>query len=692
MIQLFGLPLNTLMIVLLVITVIIVGGTVVLALTNKIFFKIGARNIPRRRTQMVLIVFALMLSTTLLSSVLATGDVMTAAVQSVAIYNWANVDEIIQGGQGSLGFFDDRVYYQLRSRINNDPTIAAIGVSLTETNLLVADETSRQVRSGVTALGILNASEQGFGGMQEVGSKVHLSTAQLGPNDVYLNQTVAQLLNAHKGDTLYLYSQRWPGKRYAFQVQAIVQNGGLVGQLPYIVAGIQPFRQIEGRRDDISQIFVENSGGGGINGIGLSDFVSSTLVRWLPHAEHVIEVKQQGVQDSQLASDIFSRIFTLFALFALAIGLLLIFLIFVLLAAERRTEMGMARAIGVQRRHLILMFLFEGTIYDLIASFVGLAVGVGIGALLVLLLQPLLVSFNFPLKLTIQPHSLIIAYCLGVIFTFFSVALSSWLVSRMTVVEAIRDLPEPQRNQWSLGETCLRILELVGIAHRIIPRHSERSEHQVSRRQRLRHVRRVLLEQLPDAILRLIAALVRLGFLPLLVGYLLMQNGLENTEIVPFSLGLTLIVLGGGLLIRSAIAYILYLSHHRTGGETGWRHLRRAGWAGVGSLLGAALRCAGEPRPAALPGRHRNLLRRGHDDGAWHRLGLDCQRASACAAGIETVRGSARPLCDDAPGLRLSAAPPLPHRLERGDVQPRRLRHDGNGDHYQCHAEQLRQH
>src|SRR5207248_11583563 len=115
-------------------------------------------------------------------------------------------------------------------------------------------------------------------------------------------------------------------------------------------------------------------------------------------------VSPQGVQNSQKADDLFSRVFALFALFALAIGLLLIFLIFVLLAAERRAEMGMARAIGVQRRHLVLMFLFEGTVYDLLASFVGLALGLGLGTLLVFLLGPILARFNFPLKLTLQPR------------------------------------------------------------------------------------------------------------------------------------------------------------------------------------------------------------------------------------------------------------------------------------------------
>src|SRR5437763_3302331 len=214
------------------------------------------------------------------------------------------------------------------------------------------------------------------------------------------------------------------------------------------MSNIQYFRAIEQHSDDITQIFIANRG---TNGVDLSDRVTRSLNFWIPRDVHVIQVKQQGVQNSQKAEDIFSRVFALFSLFALAIVLLLIFLIFVLLAAERRVEMGMARAIGVKRRHLILTFLFEGTLYDLLASLVGLLFGVGVGAFIIIILGPILARFNFPLQLTFQPRSLIIAYCLGVIFTFCSVAISSWLVSRMTIVEAIRNLPESGRGRNELG-------------------------------------------------------------------------------------------------------------------------------------------------------------------------------------------------------------------------------------------------
>jgi len=561
MTQLFGVPLDTLTTILLVITVIIVGGVGLLAITNAIFFKIGVRNIPRRRTQMLLIVFALMLSTTLLSSVLATGDVITAAVQTVAVSNLGAVDETIQG-DGSPGFFDDRIYFQLRDHVRNDPNIAAIGAALIEQGILIADVSSRQVRSKVTALAIIPGSEQGFGGMQDDSGKVQHHIVELQGNEIYLNHTLAVLLNAHAGDTLYLYSKRWPGKRYTMHVRAIVADGGLIGGQPYILSQVKTFRDIEHRFDDLTQIFVSIRGTD-TSGVDVSEEVQRTLRQAIPSYLHVNEVKERGARFAQLADDIFSRIFALFALFALAIGLLLIFLIFVLLAAERRAEMGMSRAIGVLRRHLVFMYLFEGTVYDLISSFIGLLIGLGIGTVLFFFLGPIMARFNFPLKLVIQPRSMVIAYCLGMIFTFCSVGVSAWVVSRMTIVDALRNLPESERPRASLAEIFLRFFKLLrhfGATHTL---------------------RRLVFEQLPDIFIGLTRTLARLGILPLLAGFWLMQLGLQRSQITPFSLGLSLLVIGGGLFLKSGVDWIL----SRLGKNTWKRPVQRIFAAVVGLTI-----------------------------------------------------------------------------------------------------------
>ncbi len=44
-----------------------------------------------------------------------------------------------------------------------------------------------------------------------------------------------------------------------------------------------------------------------------------------------------------------TSVFVLFGLFSVAAGVLLIFLIFMMLAAARKSEMGMARAVGTKR-------------------------------------------------------------------------------------------------------------------------------------------------------------------------------------------------------------------------------------------------------------------------------------------------------------------------------------------------------
>ncbi|HVB72219.1 MAG TPA: FtsX-like permease family protein [Ktedonobacteraceae bacterium] len=568
MTQLFGIPIDTMTTILVITTAVIIGGTLLLAITNAIFFKIGVRNIGRRRAQMLLIVFALMLSTTLLTGVLTTGDVIAAAAQSVAIYNLGSVDITITGGGGPLKTFDDYVYKRTLDVKKSDPNIAAVGAALVENSLLLADETSRQVRSNVTALAIIPGSEQGFGGMQDDSTKKPHTIAQLTSNQVYLNHTAAQLLNAHAGDLLYVYSSRWPGKRYALSVRAIVTDSGLVGSTPYILSQYKTFLNIEGYHDAISEVFISLHNNNDVNDTDVSEKVKNELSRALRGGPfhftsnlQINEVKEQGVQLSQYENDIFTRIFDLFALFALAIGLLLIFLIFVLLAAERRAEMGMARAIGVQRRHLVLMYLFEGTVYDLISSFIGLLVGAGAGILLSVFLGPILARFNFPLKIVLQSRSLLIAYCLGVIFTFFSVGISAWLVSRMTVVDALRNLPETERPTLSLMELCAQAFAIL---------------RQVFWARRLR---RILFEQLPETMIGFITTLSRLGILPLIAGFMLLRTGLANTQIVPFSVGLSSIAIGVGLLLKAAVDWLLLKA-----GKRRWKRATQRIFAAVVGL------------------------------------------------------------------------------------------------------------
>ncbi len=164
----------------------------------------------------------------------------------------------------------------------------------------------------------------------------------------------------------------------------------------------------------------------------------------------------------------FTSIFSLFGFFSILAGILLIFLIFVMMAAERRSEMGMARAIGVQRTNLVQMFTAEGLVYDFIAAAVGVLLGLLVSYAMVGFIGGL---FNnvvgqfseyggvFSFQFRVAPPLIVIAYCVGVLFTFIIVTLAAWRVSRLNIVAAIRDLPEPNnRDSRSLLGRLVRII------------------------------------------------------------------------------------------------------------------------------------------------------------------------------------------------------------------------------------------
>ena len=64
----------------------------------------------------------------------------------------------------------------------------------------------------------------------------------------------------------------------------------------------------------------------------------------------------------------FTSMFTAMGSFGVLAGLLLLVNLFVMLAAERKTELGMARAVGMRRAELVGAFATEGWLYALVAT------------------------------------------------------------------------------------------------------------------------------------------------------------------------------------------------------------------------------------------------------------------------------------------------------------------------------------
>jgi len=129
-------------------------------------------------------------------------------------------------------------------------------------------------------------------------------------------------------------------------------------------------------------------------------------------------------------------------------GLLLIVNIFTMLAEERRSELGMARAVGMRRGAVVRMFLFEGSLYAAAAAAVGALLGLGLAYLMVQGLNRLVAGRlgDFPpVPFVVEWEHLALAFAAGAVLTFATVAYASNRASRLNIVRAIRRIEEPDR-------------------------------------------------------------------------------------------------------------------------------------------------------------------------------------------------------------------------------------------------------
>src|SRR5918911_1196248 len=74
MTKIFGIPAGGLTVVLAIVLALALAAVAALAVRNRVFFRLGVRNLKRRRGRTVLIVTGLMLGTTIISAALASGN------------------------------------------------------------------------------------------------------------------------------------------------------------------------------------------------------------------------------------------------------------------------------------------------------------------------------------------------------------------------------------------------------------------------------------------------------------------------------------------------------------------------------------------------------------------------------------------------------------------------------------------
>jgi putative ABC transport system permease protein len=446
-------PLNPLVGGLLLILIVVALVTVVLALRHRLAFRIAMRNVRRGRVRTVLLVAGLLVGTTIVSGSLVVGDTVQQLAYHYTYLGAGYDDESISAAStsGGAAYFPYPVYTQVASLVSGYSSIVGVTPEIVD-GAAAFDRSNGIPETALNLIGVNGNQSSALGTfVADNGTEI----AGPSPGKVLIDDQTASALDAKAGDALVVYGVT----AAPLTVQAVVQEnvrgafitGGLTpGNLFVTLATAQV---IENETGKINYIAITNTGtqaAGAAASSTVSAHLNSTLASLLTTYGLTVKTPlQTGLDTASTSSQSLLTLFLALGLFSILAGAMLIIGIFVMLAEERKGEMGMLRAIGMRRRELVYTYYFEGVAYAAGSALAGTFAGVGVGYFLVNLAGSILQGSGIPegvlvQSFTVTGQSLVIAYVVGFILTLVTVVVACRRAGRLNIVRAIRDIPEPK--------------------------------------------------------------------------------------------------------------------------------------------------------------------------------------------------------------------------------------------------------
>ena len=196
-----------------------------------------------------------------------------------------------------------------------------------------------------------------------------------------------------------------------------------------------------GKPDVFSNISVQAADG--TTPAALRDELARTL-----GADYQVKTGEQLAADASAGLkeglSFFNKILLGFAAVALLVGTFLILNTFSIIVAQRTRELALMRAIGASGKQVIGSVVLEALAVGLIASVLGLAAGIGVGALLAYLFGQLAGGLTLA-GLGVPASAVIGAFAVGMLITVVAALLPALRASRIPPIAAMQDVATPDR-------------------------------------------------------------------------------------------------------------------------------------------------------------------------------------------------------------------------------------------------------
>ncbi|UCD93168.1 MAG: FtsX-like permease family protein [Methanobacteriota archaeon] len=425
-----------------------------LALRNRVLFRISARNLLRKKTNTVIVVAGLLIGTAIVTSSYVMGDTLAYIFEESIYDELYTVDEIIGARSGDAGTFEYYPYeYYTNLSVARDagqlPSVDGLCPIIIE-SVPVKNNDTMLSEATVNIIGVDPQNYTQFGDFVEFGGgQVDEGTILSQPNAAIINRRLAWKIDAQEGHLLAVYVDNPFIPTAELNITTIVSNDGKANFFngDNVFISLSTAQQLFGEPGSINLMLVSNVGDME-SGVEKTDSavaeIENAIGTELESLGLIIEpIKAEELEFVEITGELITEVFAIMGTFSIIAGVILVVNIFVMLAEERKPEMGISRALGMKRKHLIQTYLFEGSAYALMASFVGVFVGLLIAYVMIAAFAYVFGAAAFEISFHFEIESLILGFCIGVLITFFTVAIASWVVSRLNIVRAIRAIPEP---------------------------------------------------------------------------------------------------------------------------------------------------------------------------------------------------------------------------------------------------------
>jgi putative ABC transport system permease protein len=130
--------------------------------------------------------------------------------------------------------------------------------------------------------------------------------------------------------------------------------------------------------------------------------------------------------------------FLVFAFVALFVGAFIIFNTFAIIVAQRTRELALFRALGASPRQVMTSVIVEALVVGVVASALGVVVGVGLASVLKGLLNA--TGFDIPASgAVILPRTIIVSIVVGTLVTLVAAIVPARRAARVAPIEALRE-------------------------------------------------------------------------------------------------------------------------------------------------------------------------------------------------------------------------------------------------------------